>query len=337
MKLCFCKLVPGSSPGAASIGQVASKCPDNHAVVDKSQNVAIRHANVQLNSFNSFTRCPDPFTDAVYPGKGMEDQEDVQQPEELLMDPIIAKSYIMKCGIISFEVKIGHMPIRPITDADHLDALGISNCHEEAVGPPAICSSYLVAPNDQFDRYGLLTRFTHQNGSFGWYVELPGYLHNPEMAFARFASFCHNGRTGWKLGTVEAGLDQNCAIPKVCIWGSTGYGSPANKLVQLSTGQWAGSLEKVYSSRKLCLDDLPAAVERGCMYAGPPNSASQVKVHSSLGSQQSLAGSPMTSSGLVKKIVEDEDELHGIGKLRKNIEEIKLQLGASRASPEIGG
>ncbi|GMH29982.1 hypothetical protein Nepgr_031825 [Nepenthes gracilis] len=38
----------------------------------------------------------------------------------------------------------------------------------------------------------------------------------------------------------------------------------------------------------------------------------------------------------VKKIVEDEDELHGLGKLRKNIEEIKLQLGASRAKvPEL--
>ncbi|GMH11644.1 hypothetical protein Nepgr_013485 [Nepenthes gracilis] len=107
------------------VDQLAPECPDNHAVAAKSQNMAIRHANVQLNSFNSFTRCLDPFNDVVYPGKRMEDQVDVQQPEELLMDPITAKSY-----------------------ANHLDALGISNCHEEAVGPPAICSSYLVAPND---------------------------------------------------------------------------------------------------------------------------------------------------------------------------------------------
>ncbi|GMH31682.1 hypothetical protein Nepgr_033526 [Nepenthes gracilis] len=46
---------------------------------------------------------------------------------------------ILKRGIITIDDEkhgphAAHMSIQPITDADRLDALGISNCHEEEVG-----------------------------------------------------------------------------------------------------------------------------------------------------------------------------------------------------------
>ncbi|GMH31989.1 hypothetical protein Nepgr_033833 [Nepenthes gracilis] len=83
------------------------------------------------------------------------------------------------------------------------------------------------------------------------------------------------------------------------------------------------SLEKVYSSGNLYLDDLSTAVERGYSYAGPLDTPSKMRVQSSL-------GSPMADSGQVKKLVAGEED-QGIGKQRKNIEKIRLQLGASRA------
>ncbi|GMH16952.1 hypothetical protein Nepgr_018793 [Nepenthes gracilis] len=72
----FSAVYQGHDVGPASAGQVAPKCLKT--IANKSQTVAIRHADVQLNSFNYFTKCPHTFSDAAFLGKAVEDQEDVQ-------------------------------------------------------------------------------------------------------------------------------------------------------------------------------------------------------------------------------------------------------------------
>ncbi|GMH23552.1 hypothetical protein Nepgr_025395 [Nepenthes gracilis] len=113
---------------------------------------------------------PDHFNEAGSPGKVVDDQEDAQMPEgeaeESLVNerdghaqtevnvPLCGSSQqeditedrhhapyadILKCEIISIDdekhgAHDAHMSIRPIIDANRLDALGISNCHEEEIG-----------------------------------------------------------------------------------------------------------------------------------------------------------------------------------------------------------
>ncbi|GMH14268.1 hypothetical protein Nepgr_016109 [Nepenthes gracilis] len=86
---CLCQPVPSSAPGEASVGQVAPAYQADHAAADNSQIVAIRHADVQLNPFQSCTICLANFNAAASPGKVVDDQVDVQQSAVDAKEPIV--------------------------------------------------------------------------------------------------------------------------------------------------------------------------------------------------------------------------------------------------------
>ncbi|GMH22162.1 hypothetical protein Nepgr_024005 [Nepenthes gracilis] len=86
-------------------------------------------ANASTCSSPELTRSP-----SIWDANSLADQEDIIEDQHH-----VPYADILKRGIISIDdekpgPRAAHMSIRPITDVDRLDALGISNCHEEEVG-----------------------------------------------------------------------------------------------------------------------------------------------------------------------------------------------------------
>ncbi|GMH29841.1 hypothetical protein Nepgr_031684 [Nepenthes gracilis] len=211
----------------------------------------------------------------------------------------ISSADFLKRGILSkevFEPGTCEAPKLPITDANCLDVLGGSYCHEgtmESFASRVATNSLEALPTEGPDQ-----SFTEISIDYQWKPVGCGSCQ--------------------KLG------HRNCKPSEL----SRPTVSSSGSVHSSKTCSIFPSLEKVYSSGNLCLDDLSTAVERGCSYVGPPDTPSKMKV-------QSSSGSPMADSGQVKKLVAGEDD-QGIGKQRKNIEKIQLQLGASSARvPEL--
>ncbi|GMH09730.1 hypothetical protein Nepgr_011571 [Nepenthes gracilis] len=86
--------------------------------------------------------------------------------------------------------------------------------------------------------------------------------------------------------------------------------SSSGSIQSSETGSVSPSLETSHSYGKHFSNDMLVAMERRCEDAGSPDAPRKMKVQSTLGSQSSLAGSPMTTSDQVEEVVEDDDDFH---------------------------
>ncbi|GMH05003.1 hypothetical protein Nepgr_006843 [Nepenthes gracilis] len=174
-----------SSLAAASLGLVTSvdvdpEQPDEASVVEnKTLKEAFREADEPLNYVPSHADCPGHASDLVvnnYPTSI--GYQDIQNPlvtgihmpdfcpqEDISMVVFANPCYynhkewhhdsyakVLRCGIIATGVGspgagAAPIPLRPITDADRMDALGILNCPEEVIGSPSLSSSVHAAPS----------------------------------------------------------------------------------------------------------------------------------------------------------------------------------------------
>ncbi|GMH29027.1 hypothetical protein Nepgr_030870 [Nepenthes gracilis] len=116
---------------------------------------AIQEANELLNSILSYVDCPGHALDLPLAIGHQEAQAQLvagvlscgdHHPEDIHKDRHhVSYAEVLRRGITVASAGIlvagaAHVPLRPITDADRLDALGNSNCSEEVVDSPALSS-----------------------------------------------------------------------------------------------------------------------------------------------------------------------------------------------------